>query len=556
MFYIYFYLFENIEIMKKLNLLIIVLLIVNFLNAQSNPKAILSPELSLKGFGVIEDLLLYNSEGLFVTVNRRRSFRSNASEIHKFDLNFNFVKEIDLFSDSLYYFPVKILTIGNDISCIGIKEDPENDLLHYYLHTIDNNLEIKERKKINSFYFDRMRGRPNLITEYSQDSSKVAMLFYFDENKKNEKVEMFMVVFDSDSNILWTKEIKDSEPQLLVDIKSMQITNEGDLYLLTKVFDNYKKLESKKINGQDLPAYDFNILKLNNSSLEKSIFIETDDLFITSTNFVFTSNNYLNFTGIFSTTRKKLINGILTLNINQKNDSIVKRQLSTFRPEDIIKLENADALEEHSDDKGLQESFKFLKAVYRKDNTSTIVLEKSANFTRFDSDTYMNYNARNKSYEIKKRNKGINSFSIKGMIVTINLDSNNQINNITLLPKSQRFMNDDSLLTSCIVLLTENGLNLIYNENEKNFDIEIGEKIKTLTKVEDCVATNIYIDRNGKILSKTRLFDAKDSKAVIIPRFAKKILLNKIFVSCSRMPSFESLFQIKESEKRIAIIEY
>lgn len=524
--------------MKKLSLFITILVFVNIIIAQIDPKVKLSPELGSNTYGRIEEVILVDTSGYIVTANHRFNIGKDIG-LYKYDKNFKLIKSIELFPDSSNYFDLKVMGYGNNINIVAVKEDIKGDWLHYYVHSFDKHLNIKQRKKINSLHFTKRGGRPNFIAKFSPDSSKIAFFFFYDDDDKEKEIEMNIVILDQQNNLLWTKAINNGHLQLFVDLLTIQINNNGDLFLLYKIFDNNRKKEVKKSgnDGREIPAYDYSIKKFTKDSSSKNISLGIGEYFIEPNDLSITSSDYVNFTGIIRN-EDKWIDGVCKIKIDQIEANIISKDLIKFNANDYFNYESdKNSSSNQKYDAGLSNVFDFLKICYRKDNSAVIVLEK-----KYFGQTIQGFN-------FKRRTK-VQTLNTEEIVV-INIDPLNNVENIIILPKKQELQGGDANLGSVLIFLNDEGVNLIYNENESNYKMEYGKRVKSLSKIEDCVATNLFVSKNGKYIKRTKLFDKNDSESAFMPEFSKQISSNKIFISC-----FNYAFNFKSSEKRIGIIEY
>ncbi len=89
---------------------------------------------------------------------------------------------------------------------------------------------------------DNFEGRFSLV--YSNDSSKL-LVYHSEYTKRKAPQGLFLWIFDRDLNLLWKRHINEPFKANLFDVKDLAVTNNGEAYLLAKIYHK-KKRERRK----------------------------------------------------------------------------------------------------------------------------------------------------------------------------------------------------------------------------------------------------------------------------------------------------------------------
>lgn len=508
--------------------------------AQKSPEVMMSQNLKMSRSEFLNDHVISDSEGHIVV--SRQGFlgaRNSTISLKRFNKKLNLEKELELKADQKNIYYLNAMNIGNKVYVLSQEKDAKNDKLKYFLVPFDNSLKAGKPKKIAEFVFEKRSDEPEYMVNYSQDSSMTSFVFFLDNNSKKENFEMFVTVINKENEKVWDNKVRVNKFQNVIQLLSSSVNNEGNVYLIMKEYEGEKAKESKKVEKGDdkidKPAYEMKIYKLNGlEENKKEIKIALKNSFIANCNIKVLPNGDMNVLGMYSSSKKLLVNGVFSIKLHGVTDSIYQSSKKDFTEQDLYVLSEEDVTKKNKGDEGIDSKFDFLDFHTRKDGSTTIVMEENyitvvATRSGNGAVTYTYYYHTNEA-------------------IVINLESSGEIRNIAILPKKQKFANVQ-YFNSSVVLFTDDGLHLVHLDDIDNFQKPYGEKVKRISSFKDCVAVDIFLKNDGT-LERTLLMSREDTKAIILPKISKKISSNEIFFFAMNPNFFSS------KDNRVGIIKY
>jgi hypothetical protein len=509
--------------------------LVNVVFGQKAPIVYMSDKLDLKRSESIQDHILSTPNAHFVTAVKLKMFANAEYFIHKYDKEFNLLISSELTSDKKNVYPINIYNLGGNISFLTKEEDKKADLIKYHLTPIDYNCKPSKPKKLATFSFERSKDEPDILFEQSQDSSLSSFVFYVDNNDDEKKMQLFISVVDKNSDEKWSKKVSLKKSQEVTEILSSAVNSAGNVYLLVKEYEGEKAKETKKDkkDKKTKPAYKIKFIKISETDQSEYV-MDLKDVFVASTDIKVLANGDIGALGLYSATKKLYVNGVFSLKMNGVTDSIYAVSKRDFTTEELAVLDEEDETQGRKEQEGLDNKFKFLDLSYNLDGSAIVTMEENSMFYR----TYSNGRTTNTVVYYQ-------TFDA----IVINLDPTGKIEQLVILPKKQQFANTN-VFNSSTVMVREDGVNLVYNEQEDNLKKPYGEKKKYIKSLGDCVATNIFIDKKGNP-TRTPLFTKKETKAVLLPRYSRKINKDEVFIFATKPGNLFS-----SGDRRIGIISY
>jgi hypothetical protein len=509
-------------------------------NAQNEPVVKLSANLKLSKSEMMHDHVISTDKYHIVTSSKLRwGSRYPKLFLNKFNPQFNIVKSVEFEADRKNIYGLDAMNIGQQVYLLTMEKDSKNDKLKYFLVPFDENLNAGKPKKIADFGFEKRSDEPDFKVVYSQDSTLTAFIFYLDNNNKKDKFEMFISVMNKNSEEVWSKKVRMTKFQNVVEFLSATVNNEGNVYLIMKEYEGEKAKESKRVekggDKVDKPAYEMMIYKLNGATEDKKdIKIELKNNFIANCNIKVLQNGDVNVLGLYSSSKKLLVNGVFSIKIHGGTDSIYQTTKKDFTKEDLDILADEDVTSKHKDEEGIGSKFDFLDFHTRKDGSSTVVMEENYSVT----------------YTRSRAGGGVTTttYYYTNEAIVINLSPGGEISNIAILPKKQSFA-DINLFNSSVVLFTEEGLHLVHLEDKDNLKKPYGKKVSRTSSFKDCVVVDIFLSNDGKA-TRTTLLTREDTKALFLPKISKKISSNEIFFVAMSAGLFSA------NDQRVGIIQY
>lgn len=255
----------------------------------------------------------YKTTGFLRRFNRIGFMKVNSNNVKSYTDEYI---EIPLFS------LIGSFTTVNNIAVLYQKENKDNDANEVRCKIIDKNTLTENSEKVLLSFNTQRKDDASINVFHSKDKSKIAVSYY-NYNRKSEESYLVFTVFDNTLDKLWANQYT-TKQEGMVSILDVETTNEGDIYVLSKVKGEKTKIILTKINGDELDEKVVsNDLDFNNARL-----------YVINNNTVFIADNSKGkFTGI----TYNLGNSEIT---NTVSFEYLKDKGTYWGIKDIYKLEN------------------------------------------------------------------------------------------------------------------------------------------------------------------------------------------------------------------------
>lgn len=414
----------------------------------------------------------------------------------------------------------KFLSIKSNLFLLSNYYDKSSKSTSFYSQPLDiKNLKAKG-DNLNLETFPAKRNGLQAEAEFilSADSSKLLMLtrgFY----EKNGAEKYQMNIYDNKMKKLWANNVTLPYKDKYVNVMSTSVTNDGQVAILLRYFDNEKVEEEMKIAGNIVPAYKIKLLLYNKSSPNPKEFnIDMGSKFISSIslcrevgNEIFLFCLYKNQSG------RGNISGFFTAGLNTTNSTFKILNNSIFPASLIAQLEIDDQGSENKKDPGLKFFFKLSQTIER-DNG--------------DIDYLIQYEA--------DQSLGGGGFNYsRGDIIDISVKKQDNKVVITRIPKYQ-YSRHSSKNLGFLALPYKDKLLLFYNEGQENIKKDITKKpdfftpesmSELIVKKSDFVMAKI--DRDGNF-SREVIISGNDFKSIIAVNSSMRVDKNKLGLYATR----------------------
>ncbi len=504
---------------------------------QSKPTIAMSEKiLSSDGYNIVNHVLS-TADGHYLKALKTSALSSPKIALLKYDNAFNLVFTNELESENKKEEALNFYNMKSSIGLLSRVKDKKSDLLTYNFTSVNFDGDVENAITLGKFSFEKSKDMPTYTFTQSQDSSKSLFTFYVDNNDDKLKMQVFLSVININFGEVWHRKISLKRPQEVVEILSSAVNSAGNAYLLVKEYEGDKAKESKKTKKDERPAYKLKLIKVTGNEGEgyKEFVLDIKNDFVVNAAMKPLKNGEMAVLGLFSTTKKKYINGVFALKMNGM-DSIYNISKKVFSDDVLAALNEEDETSSHKDEEGLKDDFKFLDLSYKKDGSAMVVLEENYTYTR------TNYNNNMRFGGNFYRNNGFGTttttYYVTKDLITLRLNNAGEVEKIHVIPKRQEFANTN-FFNSSLVLSSEEGTTILFNDDKDNLARPLGARVRYISSFADCVATSIFIDRNDTV-TRTPLFDRGDTKAVFMPTLSKRIGDKKVFFIAQKSGSFFS----------------
>lgn len=145
-----------------------------------------------------------------------------------------------------------------------VKKDKKNKKLHRAFAEYKMNGKAIGAKKLSSFKYQDENALPVEVMYESPDSSHICMISVEDEDHKKRQYKLHLALIDprlkATQTFSYAPEVKKS--QKLYDLITARVNNDGEVYVLQKVYDD-KHEEAILKNSEYLANYSYELLCMN-----------------------------------------------------------------------------------------------------------------------------------------------------------------------------------------------------------------------------------------------------------------------------------------------------
>lgn len=356
----------------------------------------------------------------------------------------------------------------------------------------------------------------------SADSSKV-LVFATTPYKKSENEKYFIAVYDNDMKKLWSKSVELPYLDKYVEMFSFFVTNQGDVGVLLKHFDQDVKKEAIKVDGVKIAAYK-EILLIYKPSAEKPVelILDLGNKFVNNVDLSTNSKDNFTLFGLYKDKEKGHITGYFVSNVDVVSNKVTLAKQAPFPDELIELLDIDDQGSKNKKDPGLSSNFKFREVVQRDNGSKDYLLE----FYR-EKRTSDNTNGVYVSHTLYEY----------GDIVDINIALDGKTI-FTRIPKVQHSMDFD-WASGFSSISYKNKLYLFYNDNNDNITRDLSRRPDKCNNIFRSSFTMAEINVIGE-LTRQEVYSNRDVDGTTYTKFCKRIAKNKINIFNQRSGSLIS----------------
>lgn len=456
------------------------------------------------------DYLLSDENGHFVYY-----FNDHAISIVelKRDLSDPFIDEIKTGDNDIHH--VKLLAVGDIFYWITYTVNFKMKRFEYEYTPIGLDGRMGKPRKIVNFRYKNERRIPVFNYKYSPDSLKILLTLEIDYDR-GDPYSAYMAVMDSEFNKLFESDYNTQVSQRQVESRGWSLTNDGQIYFLTKQFDKLSRKNEKKVKGKYFPAYEIRAHRHTAHSIEESAmgvegeFVKTYDLACNG------KGNVIAFLG-YGYREKDPIVGFQfqrldsTLTVNQTNTLVFTEYgINGYTEIEIIRNKRGE---------GLRPQFEMLQ----------IQNDENGNFNALLDFHYLK---ENRDFS-NRRFGGIQNITysyIDLSMVCLSVDANGEFIKANILPR--RYSSENSYVTGVSMISEGAGVNLFYNDFSYNLESGIENPDNRVVpryqwpRDQNFVFTTIYNDNR---IERTSLFNMQEEGRFTMPSKVYKIGNNEYF---------------------------
>lgn len=449
------------------------------------------------------------------------SYNNFTPTLQKYDRAFKLVfsKKIKVDDDNIRF--DNMMYAGQKFLLCTEQNDKKADKITYSAAIIGLDGKAEQAQKIAVVQYADKDHEPNsTIWKMSEDTTKMLFAAVADHDDDNVKTKVSLAVFNSRLGNIWSKSYTLPYSQERLTIRSWTVTNDGQVYMLGKVYDDNNNQESKKKNGKRKPAYKMIIFRFDAAEEKpKEQALGLQDRFVTDVTFKLAPNNDLYCAGFYSNDRKGVVQGVFFTRLNGKTGAA---DVATRREFSGLEIAGFDTEKDKSGDEGLDSNFDFNELVLRDDGGIIVTAEQQY----VTSSSYMSGIQMNTTTYYNNNEIFVTSIAPDGAIEWIRM-----------IPKKQTFANTN-YFNGYMLMVSGNNLYFLYNEDEDNIGKPLTAKAKRISSFKDAVAGLVSISSEGK-MDRRKIFDSReDADALMVPGDGSQISPNELFFVTTKFRLF------------------
>jgi hypothetical protein len=347
---------------------------------------------------------------------------------------------------------------------------------------------------------------------YSSDKSKIALIAKTDLKGKAD--ETFCIsVLDEKMKVLWSKIIVLPYLNKLFDVLSFDVSNQGDVYIIGKLYNEKKK---EKVN--DKPNYKYQLLHYNaDTEHDNTIDIQIKDVFITDLKVSVNKDDDVICAGFYSNKGTESVMGTYLTIVDGKTKKIrseFKQKFDfNFVCESLNENEIKKAKKLQADGKEAEMNRFVMRDIVRKNDGGYLLTAEQF----LDNDYYLGGN----------NSKRVMYYDD---ILIVSLNKTGDVEWRKIIPKRQATNSEDDPTISFATILLDDVVYILFNDSENNIKKNRFTKDHKLSYPVLGYQSFVLFgyDKEGNRSSK--VLKAKAGSCVILPKSSKPLSNKEILV--------------------------
>lgn len=418
----------------------------------------------------------------------------------------------------------ELLKVNDDIYLITSYLNKAKKKNYLFAQKFKSNLEVSDNLiKIGEMDLRNIAKEGLFDIEISRDSSKI--LVYHDlPQKRGENEKLALIVYDSQFNELWNKEISIPYPSNKFKFEEYRISEEGDVFLLgVKFYDGANDRRRGK------PNYEYVLLTyLQEGTKSKEYSLRDPSKFITDLTFEPTKKGEIVCSGFYSEKSVYTIKGTFFMRLNVLSEEIMVSNFKQFDFDFVTinysdnKRDRAEKAANRNDKKREAELYKYDldDIILRSDGGALLIAEQY-----FVEEYYTGSALRpGLSPNINDR---VFVYNYNDIIV-VNINPDGSIAWSTLIPKTQVTRNDGGYFSSYSKAIVRDKIYFVYNNNRRNFDSRGGSGDFNFDGRQSIIALT-EVNKNGDFFTYP-LFDNREADILTRPKVCEQVGKRKMLI--------------------------
>ncbi|MCB9284037.1 MAG: hypothetical protein H6563_08195 [Lewinellaceae bacterium] len=404
----------------------------------------------------------------------------------KYDPKFNLIYSKDLESFEPQAHSVGITHFNGHFFWMWKKRTNGNSPIELNLTQISPEGEAGRTILVGKSQFDSGYTMPETEWKTSYDGSKLFMMTTFDQDEGNRKINLHIAILNEQLESLNVHQYELPYTEKQIDIQKWTVDNNGNVYLLAKVYVDNRGKETKR-NDEWLAAYDMILFRFGQGSTSavESI-LNLEGVFTKVADIEISPQGELYGAGLFSNKPNGNIQGLFFLKIDPLNGSVITQTKKEFSKADFDRM-NSKYLGITEGKLGLDLMFQIGDILFLENGSIFITIEKNTGGLNVDA-------------------SGGGAMSYRSTdIIVFHFEGGGRFKEIYIIPKDQ--FSDAGGFLGHIAFSHKEKVYFIYNESKNNLKKTIDSPHSMVQFLEKAVVVVTSIDTKGTI-ERSPLMDA------------------------------------------------
>jgi hypothetical protein len=405
------------------------------------------------------------------------------------------------------------ITILNSVPVVFIsdKKDGENTL---YFQKYDISCKpIGFPKKIISYKMPKGWKRKGEFYVYASENKDFVCINYEIPGNKEEKDKFGYVVMNNDFEIISEGEYELPYESKLVTISNSYLSNTGDFFLAAKV---YKNDDSKKLFKSRNLLDKIILMQVTPKGLEEFELEFKNGNKISDLSFSSDNNQIMNFTGLYGDKNMSGIKGVFYFQLDFQKKKMLNEGWKEFGKDFITDgwSDRAKEKAEKKEKKGRGEP-----QLFEYDVRDIITLSDGSMIGMLEQ-----FYIRVVTTTTSRGQTTTTYYYYYNDVITYKINKNGQFAWMKKINKYQVSTNDEGFYSSVASFVTKDKLNIIFNDNLKNYD-ESGNFIENSNRLYPTsyrknrnTVSLVEVSLEDGLVSRKAFFVRKETKAFAVPK--------------------------------------
>lgn len=412
-----------------------------------------------------------------------------------------------------------MVQMKEDIIMFTTYRDKKEKMTYLYSHKLNRStLMFSSPKTIASASYEGYKKRESASYSFKISSDSNYLLFITDLPSGKEGLDRFgMMVYDQDMEEVWGhKSIEVDESESGFYRYASQVGNDGQVYLLAKIFDFSRKYKKGEID------YSFEMQVYNEESQEPDVFkVGLKGRHMSDLTFERLDNGNFNIIGFFSD-EGGVQNGVFNISIDGETYEVVNESVKEF-PTDFIVQHSSDKQKK----KAKKKESKGKEVAFYSYDIDELIEHKDGSITMI-GEQYRYYQT---CYTDANGNTRCTNHYIYGNIIIVKYNPEGEVAWMELIPKYQHTTNDGGYYSGyALTKLPDGTFNLLFNDNPKNSYYEDSGKFYGWKRTSSKTDIVLYsVQEEGRI-DRYVLLRGDEEEVMSRPQVSVQIDANELVV--------------------------